>query len=72
VVPSIEFSDDDYNFLKAQAELEEVSLGEYVSHMVDRQRLIVKYQSNPADSKVAGSDRPTSGNVEAPHRKWGM
>ena len=67
-MPSIEFSDDDYEFLKAQAEKEGVSIEEYVGFMVDRQRLIVKY---PPGSGSAPKEAPKS-TMEPPHRKWGM
>jgi hypothetical protein len=66
-MPSINFNDEDYDFLAAQAEKDGISLEEYLSNMVDRQRVIVKYpaKSAPIDTK------PTS-NMEPPHRKWGM
>ena len=66
-MPSIEFSPDDFEFLNAQATKEGITVEEYLSNMVDRQRVIVKY---PADSSK--TDTKPSSNLEPPHRKWGM
>ena len=66
-MPSIDFSQEDVDFLAAQADLEGISIEEYLSNMTDRQRLIVKYQG-------VSSTEPASpkSNLEPPHRKWGM
>lgn len=66
-MPSINFSEEDFEFLRAQAEAEVVTVEEYVSFMVDRQRVIVKYQDKPSPT-----DAKPAPNLEAPHRKWGM
>jgi hypothetical protein len=66
-MPSIEFSLEDFDFLKQQAEKDGISIEEYVSMMVDRQRVIVKY---PLKSTTE-QPQPKS-NLEPPHRKWGM
>ena len=66
-MPSIEFSQEDFEFLKLHAEKDGVSIEEYVSMMVDRQRVIVKYPPKP----IIETAKPVS-NLEPPHRKWGM
>lgn len=68
MMPSINFSDEDFEFLRAQAEAAGITIEEYVGFMVDRQRLIVKYQ----DSQPANPTDVKAPNLEAPHRKWGM
>ncbi len=66
-MPTIEFSQDDFDFLVEQAALEEISVEDYVSLMVGRQRVIVKYHStSPLSEPVSHSI------LEPPHRKWGM
>jgi hypothetical protein len=66
-MPTINFNQNDFDFLVEQAALEEISVEDYVSLMVGRQRVIVKYpsKSTPADPKP-------SSTLEPPHRKWGM
>ena len=66
-MPSIEFSQEDFEFLKEQSNKDGVSIEEYVSMMVDRQRVIAKYPSKP----TVLDPNPIS-NLEPPHRKWGM
>lgn len=66
-MPSIDFSQEDFDFLAAQADAEGISIEEYLSNMTERQRLIVKYQGASPAEPVA----PKS-NLEPPHRKWGM
>ncbi len=65
-MPSIDIADEDYDFLSQQVELEDLSVEEYVSQMVDRQRVIVKYKDGAPPSSAKNP------NFEAPHRKWGM
>ena len=66
-MPSIPISQDDFDFLSHQAEAEGISIEEYLSNMVDRERVIVKYRDKPSTAPEA----PKS-NMEPPHRKWGM
>ncbi|MEI8281029.1 MAG: hypothetical protein WCG75_01360 [Armatimonadota bacterium] len=66
-MPSIEFSQEDFEFLKEQSDKDGVSIEEYVSMMVDRQRVIVKYPP-----KATSDDQQPKSNLEPPHRKWGM
>ena len=66
-MPTIKFNQEDYDFLTEQADKEALTIEEYVGQMVDRQRLIVKYQSSSSKEP----DAPKS-NLEPPHRKWGM
>ena len=66
-MPSIEFNQEDFDFLAEQAKKDGVSVEEYVSMMVDRQRVIVKYPPK----QTTDSTKPAS-NLEPPHRKWGM
>lgn len=64
----VSLSPEDFEFLRSEADRAEITLEEYVSQMVDRQRLIVKYQDQP---KTERKD-PKPHHVEPPHRKWGM
>jgi hypothetical protein len=66
-MPSIELSQDDFDFITEQAALEETSVEDYVSQMVGRQRVIVKYPT-----KQSPVDVFSSSTLEPPHRKWGM
>jgi hypothetical protein len=66
-MPSIDFSQEDFEFLSLQAEKEGVPIEEYLSSMVDRQRVIVKYPTS-----TASTDSAPKSNLEPPHRKWGM
>lgn len=66
--PSVNLSLADFEFLQSEAAKAEISLEEYVSQLVDRQRLIVKYQDQPKSERKD----PKPHNLEAPHRKWGM
>jgi hypothetical protein len=66
-MPSIDFNQEDFEFLAEQAKMNGVSLEEYLSQMVDRQRVIVKYPT-----KSLPVDAAPKSNLEPPHRKWGM
>ena len=66
-MPAIEFSQEDFEFLASQAEAEGISIEEFLSNMIDKQRVIAKYRDQPDSTAVA----PKS-NLEPPHRKWGM
>ena len=66
-MPTINFNQNDFDFLVEQAALEEISVEDYVSLVVGRQRVIVKYPAKP----TADVAKPHS-NLEPPHRKWGM
>ncbi len=63
----IELNQDDFAFLKAQADKEDISVDEFVSLMIDRQRIIVKHQGTSSELTTGAKS-----NLEPPHRKWGM
>ena len=66
-MPNIKFNESDFAFLTAQAKHEGISIEEYVSLMIDRQRIIVKHQGTSTQETSAAKP-----NLEPPHRKWGM
>jgi len=66
-VPHISVSDDDYEFLMNQAELDGFEVDEYLALMIDRQRVIVKYKDKPVPEPPKAPSY-----IEPPHRKWGM
>ncbi|MBS1700748.1 MAG: hypothetical protein JST12_03740 [Armatimonadetes bacterium] len=66
-MPSIELIEEDFRFLLEQSQKENMSIEAYLSDMIDRQRIRVKYPDAP---KI---DSPNNRlDLDRPHRKWGM
>jgi hypothetical protein len=66
-MPQIQVDDDTFAFLEAQAVNEGQTASEYLSYLVEREKLRLKYPPQPIiETKSRRSD------IEPPHRKWGM
>jgi hypothetical protein len=65
---TIQLTAEDYQFLSDQATRDGVSVDEYLSFVIDRERLIAKKRENPQTVPIT---KPRT-DVEPPHRKWGM
>lgn len=65
---TIQLTAEDYQFLSDQATRDGVSVDEYLSFVIDRERLIAKKRETPQTVAVT---KPRT-DIEPPHRKWGM
>ncbi|MCX6342637.1 MAG: hypothetical protein NTU72_09670 [Fimbriimonadales bacterium] len=65
---TIQLTAEDYQFLSEQATMDGVSVDEYLSFVIDRERLIAKKRENPQTVAIT---KPRT-DIEPPHRKWGM
>jgi hypothetical protein len=65
---TIQLTAEDYLFLSDQAPRDGVSVDEYLSFVIDRERLIAKKRENPQTVAIT---KPRT-DIEPPHRKWGM